>query len=114
MNKILTVILPVHTFDEEVKELLPIALKSVDKDIQVFLVTNEETANKIKTSIELTKDVKVLTNAATTFPVVLKSSALTSVAVTTPVVVMAPPVIVPEAVTALILNKETVGPGKSV
>ena len=52
MNKNLTVILPIQKFDQEVKELLPLSLKSVDKDIEILLVTSEEVGKEIKTEFK--------------------------------------------------------------
>ena len=67
MNKNLTVILPIHKFDQEVKELLPLSLESVDKDIEILLVTSEEVGKEIKTELTLSKNVKLVTNEKTSF-----------------------------------------------
>lgn len=67
MNKNLTVILPIHKFDQEVKELLPLSLESVDKDIEILLVTSKEVGKEIKTELTLSKIVKLLTNKKTSF-----------------------------------------------
>lgn len=67
MNKNLTVILPIHKFDQEVKELLPLSLESVDKNIEILLVTSEEVGKEIKTELTLSKNVKIVTNEKTSF-----------------------------------------------